>query len=487
MQFGLAAKRHLVVKLESPLMNCENHYPVLIVGGGIVGAGIFRDLSLHGVPSLLVEKKDFSSQTSQSSSKMLHGGIRYLENMDFALVWEALHEKNLWLKLAPHLCQEKSFYMPVYKDALRPLWMVRCGLMLYDFLSSYQNSPHQVLNKNKSLKSICLLNPKGLTGSGIYYDAVVDDAKLTLEVIYDGLVDESSQALNHVSLESVEIEGPIYKCHLKDSITGDMRVITTDELVFATGPFTDQLMKKLDIVNWSDKLLPSKGSHLWISKKDFPLENPVVLTPKDGRVIFVIPGEDKVLVGTTEVQVEGSYFDIKASHLEIDYLIHNLNEYFPDSKITKDSILSTFSGIRPLVKDDGGDKGKTAREHKLYQPRSNMYVMLGGKYTTFRVMASDVAREICSKNRIPYNSNKTKAPLRRPSAILPFDKNTFTKENVIKALQNEKVRTFDDLLVRRLGIPNSEHWSLEISMKDFFEDLRPILANHISVNDLKFD
>lgn len=467
------------MKLDSPLLNCENHYPVLIVGGGIVGAGIFRDLALHGVPTLLVEKKDFSSQTSQSSSKMLHGGIRYLENMDFALVWEALHEKNLWLKLAPHLCKEEAFYMPVYKDALRPLWMVRCGLMLYDFLSSYQNSPHQVLNKETSLKNIANLRSEGLTGSGIYYDAIVDDAKLTLEVIYDGLVEKNSQALNHVSLESVEIEGDLYKCHLKDSITGDMRVVTTDDLVFATGPFTDQLMKKLKVVDWEDKLLPSKGSHLWISKDSLPIDHPVVLTPKDGRVIFVIPQNDKVLVGTTEVQPEESFFDIDASHLEVDYLIHNLNEYFPSANLTKDCIISTFAGIRPLVKDDSGDKGKTAREHKLYQPRSNMYLMLGGKYTTFRVMASDVAREICSKHRIPYNSNKSKSPLRQHSAVLPFEKSTLTKENVLKALETEKVRTFDDLIVRRLGIPNIGHWDHEVSYSDFFNSIKSDMSNFI--------
>lgn len=475
-------KRLQEVKLNSPLLDAENHYPVLIVGGGIVGAGIFRDLSLHGVPSLLVEKKDFSSQTSQSSSKMLHGGIRYLENLDFELVFEALHEKNLWLKLAPHLCYEQPFYMPVYKDALRPLWMVKCGLFLYDFLSSFQNSPHQTKNKEKTLKDIKFLREKGLTGSGVYYDAVVDDAKLTLEVIYDGLRHKRSQALNHVSLESVELVGDLYKCHLKDGLTGDMRMISTDNLIFATGPFTDQLMAKLKIVNWAPKLLPSKGSHLWLSKESLPIEHPVVLTPKDGRVIFVIPRNGKVLVGTTEVQPEENFFDIDASPLETDYLIHNINEYFPDAKIQKEDILSTFAGIRPLVKADSGDKGKTAREHKLYQPRSNLYLMLGGKYTTFRVMASDVTREICSKYKVPYNSNKTKQPLRTPSAVFPFDASTFTKENVIKSLENELVRTFDDLLIRRLGIPSREHWDHEIAFDDFFRELEPHLKKNLGIS-----
>lgn len=472
-------KRLQEVKLNSPLLEAENHYPVLIVGGGIVGAGIFRDLSLHGVPTLLVEKKDFSSQTSQSSSKMLHGGIRYLENLDFALVFEALHEKNLWLKLAPHLCYEQAFYMPVYKDALRPLWMVKCGLFLYDFLSSFQNSPHQTNNKTKTLKDIKYLRENGLTGSGVYYDAIVDDAKLTLEVIYDGLTHKKSQALNHVGLESVEIEGDIYKCHLKDGLTGDMRMISTDNLVFATGPFTDQLMKKLDIVNWTPKLLPSKGSHLWLSKESLPIEHPVVLTPKDGRVIFVIPRNGKVLVGTTEVQPEENFFDIDSSPLETDYLIHNINEYFPEAKVAKKDILSTFAGIRPLIKADRGDKGSTAREHKLYQPRSNLYLMLGGKYTTFRNMASDVAREICCKYNVPYSSNKTKQPLKRPSAVMPFDPSTLTPQNVKKSLENELVRTFDDLLIRRLGVPSSEHWDHEIPFDDFFKELEPLLNKHL--------
>src|SRR5690554_4942044 len=127
-------------------------YDVVIIGGGIVGAGILRDAALHGLKTLLIDKKDFTSQTSQSSSKMLHGGIRYLETFDFALVWEALHEKNLWIKLAPHLCQEKAFLMPIYKDSLRPLWMLKVGLWLYDFLSSFQNTPHRMLNIEETLK-----------------------------------------------------------------------------------------------------------------------------------------------------------------------------------------------------------------------------------------------------------------------------------------------------------------------------------------------
>ena len=180
----------------SPLLTIPHKTKVLIVGGGIVGAGVFRDLSLHGIDSIIIDKKDFSSQTSQSSSKMLHGGIRYLENFDFSLVWEALHEKNLWLKTAPHLCRDSSFYLPAFKESKRPLWMLKIGLFLYDFLSGFQNSPHEILNKEKTIKNRPLLNSKNLKGSGLYYDGLMDDIKITLEVIYDGLKSPNARAMN---------------------------------------------------------------------------------------------------------------------------------------------------------------------------------------------------------------------------------------------------------------------------------------------------
>jgi glycerol-3-phosphate dehydrogenase len=157
-------------------------FKTVIVGGGIVGAGIFRDLVLNGVEALLLDAGDFSSQTSERSSKMLHGGIRYLENLDFPLIFEALHEKNLWLKLTPHLTREVPFYLPVYKDAKRPLWMIRIGLYLYDALSSFKNSPFSMKSKEETLKDIIGLNPEGLTGAGVYYDGIMD-AKITLEVM----------------------------------------------------------------------------------------------------------------------------------------------------------------------------------------------------------------------------------------------------------------------------------------------------------------
>ncbi|MDD0853140.1 glycerol-3-phosphate dehydrogenase/oxidase [Halobacteriovorax sp. GB3] len=437
--------------LEAPL-----HFNTIVIGGGIVGAGVFRDLSLQGQDVLLIDKNDFSSQTSMSSSKMLHGGIRYLENMDFALVWEALHEKNLWLKLAPHLCYEKKFYLPIYKDSLRPKWMLRVGLFLYDLLSSFQNSPHSMANTKETIEHFKTIKGDGLQGSGIYFDAIVDDAKLTLEVIYDGLEESGSMALNYTEYVKHEhLSENEIRVTLKDVETNEEREFFCEDIVFATGPFTDKVLKGNHNINWQDHLLPSKGSHLWIKKEDLNINDAIVLTPNDGRVIFVIPQKNMVLVGTTEVSIQDVAFNQKADQSEVDYLIENLNQYFPHAKVTRDSIISSFSGIRPLVKEDSStDRAKTARDHKYFQPRSNMHIIIGGKYTTFRIMAQDVSRIICTRHHRLYDEGKTLSPLRVKSTVLPFSLlEEITNDQIDQIIQKEHVKSVEDVIERRINNP----------------------------------
>ncbi|MDC0254633.1 FAD-dependent oxidoreductase [Bacteriovoracales bacterium] len=464
----------------SPLDELEDDYDTLIVGGGIVGAGIFRDLSLHGVKCLLIDKKDFTSQTSQSSSKMLHGGIRYLEKLNFDLVWEALHEKNLWLGLAPHLCYESPFYFPVFKGEERPLWMIKAGLSLYDFLSSYRNTPHKILSKKEALKAIPSLKEKGLRGAGVYYDAIVDDAKLTLEVIYDALKGHG-QAFNHVEMNGLDINsGEIL---LRDCLNQQKtKKIKTKDIVVAVGPFTDILMGK--ILDWEPILAPSKGSHLWLKPKSLPIKDPLLLKTHDERVFFVIPWPNAILVGTTETKVEGELFDLKASPEEIDYLLNNIKKYFPEINLGKEDIISTFSGVRPLIKgESNGELGEIKREHKVYQPRHNIHVIAGGKYTTFRTMGQEISRKIVLKNHLPYNSNLTKKELRQTSIYKPFQKKSPTPEEVFQIIKREKVRTFEDLLLRRLGFPTPEHWTWDTSFEDFFRPLYPELKKLLFFSD----
>lgn len=428
-------------------------FDVVIIGGGINGCGLFRDLALNNVSTLLIEKGDFASQTSQGSSKMLHGGIRYLENMDFALIQEALEEKNLWLKLAPHLCFEREFYIPLYNYSKYRPWMLGVGLLAYDFLSHFQNKPYGVLNAKETLEKIPSLDPKGLKGSGRYYDGVVDDAKLTLECLYDGLKENNGEALSYHEVTKCTRFETHYEVEYKNLRTGETTHVQAEYVVFTTGPFTDKLLPELG-VKWQNQLVPSKGIHLWIKPDAIKVAGSVVLNTKDNRVVFVIPQRDAILVGTTETKVTEDIFNIKAHDHEVEYLLDVLAQYFPEAHVTKSQIISTFAGVRPLVSEGSGENlGKVSRFHKVIRPDSRSYVLLGGKYTTFRRMAQDIAKEIVPRLGLSYNSNLTLNPLRQKSLMPTFgEKPKLTLDLVKRIIKEERVTTFEDLVHRRLSL-----------------------------------
>jgi glycerol-3-phosphate dehydrogenase len=436
-----------------------NEYDVAIIGGGIVGAGLLRDQSLNGVTSILIEQADFSSQTSAGSSKMLHGGIRYLENMDFALVFEALFEKNLWLKLAPHVTQEIPFYLPVYKESKWPLFFVNIGLFIYDLLSLFKNSPHKSFNKKNTLKKLKGLNATGLRGCGMYFDGIVDDSKLGLDCIKDALFDSNSEAINYTKVIKIESIENKYKLTLKDTLNSTVRMIIATHIQFATGPFTDLALKELGIP-WEPVLSLSKGTHLWLKKEALEIDQAMVLQTSDGRIIFVIPQRESILIGTTELPLDKKeeILNIKATDDEIIYLLDQINHYFPKVGITKKSILSTICAVRPLVKDGGSTNAKISRKHKIFNPQKNIHVLVGGKYTTFRRMAQDLNKLLFKELDRPYNKNLTKNIFRASSIVKnPFSK-PITCEDIDKIIETEFVRTKEDLIKRRLSLPSLEHY-----------------------------
>jgi glycerol-3-phosphate dehydrogenase len=434
-------------------------YEVVIVGGGINGCGLIRDLALNGVSTLLIEKGDYSSQTSQGSSKMLHGGIRYLENFDFALVQEALEEKNLWLKLTPHLCFERDFYLPLYNYSKYKPFMLKTGLFIYDFLSHFQNRPHAMLSPHETLLKIPSLDPKGLLGAGKYYDGVVDDAKLSLECLYDALLEPCAQALSYHEVTKTKKKNSGYEVSYRCLKSGKEETVFASFLVFTTGPFSDKLIPELGIP-WKPQLALSKGIHLWIKKDSLDAKGSVVLTTKDNRVIFVIPQRNSILVGTTETPVDSEMFNIQATEKEINYLLTILKQYFPHSSIQKSSIISTFAGVRPLVREEGSNEalGKVSRFHKIFRPDNRTYVLLGGKYTTFRRMTQELAHEIVPRLGHRYRPNLTLNPIRQKSIMPTFGQRPeLTIEIVKHIIDQEKVTTFDDLIRRRLSLLDEPH------------------------------
>jgi glycerol-3-phosphate dehydrogenase len=390
---------------------------------------------------------------------MLHGGIRYLENFDFGLVQEALEEKNLWLKLTPHLCFEREFYLPLYRYSKYAPWMLQAGLILYDFLSHFQNRPHAMLSAQETMKTLPAIDPKGLSGSGKYYDGVVDDAKLSLECLYDALIEPNVDALSYHEVNSTTQTADGYDVVIEDRRNPKRETVKATYVVFTTGPFTDQLLPKLGIP-WSPQLVPSKGIHLWLKEGSINVKGSVVLTTKDNRVVFVIPQRDAILVGTTETKVDQEIFNIKATQSDIDYLMMVLRQYFPNANLSDSSIISTFAGVRPLAKEEGSGHplGKVSRHHKIYRPTSNSYVMIGGKYTTFRKMTQELAREIVPRLGLRYKPNLTLNPLRQHSLMPTFgNKPVLTMDMIKKIIETEKVVTFEDLVSRRLSLLENPH------------------------------
>ncbi len=434
-------------------------YEVLIVGGGINGCGLIRDLALNGVKTLMTDKGDFSAQTSAGSSKMLHGGIRYLENYDFGLVQEALEEKNLWLKLTPHLCFERDFYLPLYNYSKYPPFMLKTGLFLYDFLSHFQNRPHDMLTPAETIEKIPSLDPKGLKGAGKYFDGIVDDAKLSLECLYDALLEPCAEALSYHEVTATKKVSDGYEVTYQSTIKPQSVTVKAKFVVFTTGPFTDKLLPKLGIP-WKPQLAPSKGIHLWLKEGSIEAKGSVVLTTKDNRVVFVIPQRHAILVGTTETPVDQDIFDIKATEKDVTYLLNVLQQYFPHAPLDASSIISTFAGVRPLVREENHDEslGKVSRFHKIFRPDQHTYVLLGGKYTTFRRMTQEIAQEIVPRLGRRYSPNLTLSPLRQKSLMPTFGKQpTLTLDMIKQIIATERVTTFDDLVKRRLSILEDPH------------------------------
>ena len=459
----------------------KNDWNCLIVGGGITGSAIFRDLCLHEIDTLIIDRGDFSSQTSQASSKMLHGGIRYLETMDFGLVYEALHEKNLWMKQSPHLVKERSFILPIYKNSGKSLPMIKLGLFLYDFLSEFTNTPHKILTKEEVLKLFPYLKKEGLEGAGLYYDCVMDDSKMALEVLYDSLDrKKDNKALNYVAISDISLQRDgSYKCLLTDTITKQTKQMTCKYLIFATGPFTDKILKDIPFIKWENKLRPTKGSHLYLRKDVLKIKHAVVLITRDKqneRIIFLIPQKEKTLVGTTEVHPQEDFFNPVISSEEEQYLLNQIRFYFPESNVSSSDIISHFSGIRPLVRTRGQRTStKTTRKHKIYQPRSTMFIIVGGKYTTFRVMAQDLVRSLFQHKGQAYRAHLSCLPLKKKSMVSSFENTHLSKEIIEDIIKNEFPRTLNDLILRRIGIR---------SYKESSSHIRDIIVTTPSINAL---
>lgn len=396
----------------------HEEFDLLIIGGGITGAGAARDAAMRGMKVALIEAKDFASGTSSRSSKLIHGGIRYLENMEFKLVFEALSERARLFSMVPHLVHPLRFMLPLYKDSRVGMSKMGLGMWLYDALSLFQAPElHERLDAKASLQRMPILKNADLKGSYVYSDAYMDDDRLVYETL------RSANEFGAVCLNYAKAQSPIF---LEDGSLGGVEVcdnldgkkihIKAKHTISSVGPWTDELGAQF-FKNWKKILRPTKGIHITLSKQRLPLSSAVVMAAeKSNRIVFGIPRHEMVIVGTTDTDYQESPDEVVANVGDVQYLLHILGQYFPGARIQSEDIIATYAGVRPLVNDGATTEGKTSREHMiLSHPRGGLTFVAGGKYTTYRLMAQQTINHVLQhfpiEERVKFPEAATDAPL----------------------------------------------------------------------------
>ena len=368
---------------------------IVVIGGGITGAGIARDAARRGLRVALFEQNDIAYGTSSRSSKLIHGGLRYLESYEFSLVFESVSERRVVQDLAPHLVNPLAFLFPVYQGARKSLRMINAGMWLYDGLALFRSPKrHKTLKPREVSNQEPLLKQEGLQGAPVYYDCSTDDARLTLETVIDA-IQNGATAVNWARVDAFtkNEQGRVSGVVVRSVRDGSLREVKAQAVINATGPWTDEVLA-LSGPRASKMLRPTKGIHIVVKRDRLPVEHAVVLFhPTDERVLFALPWGERTYVGTTDTDYEGTPGQEYATLEDVDYLIAAANHYFPNSPIARKDVISTWAGLRPLIQPeaDVGDmsESQVSREHQIHIGEDGLITIAGGKLTTYRKMAKE--------------------------------------------------------------------------------------------------
>ena len=457
------------------LMDIESKWDLVVIGGGITGAGILLEASKRGVKTILVEQKDFGWGTSSRSSKLVHGGLRYLKQGRIDLTYASVKEREYLVKDAEGLVEYLPFIMPVYsaKDKL----MMMAGLAAYSFMAGKKQ--HRYYNAEELIKIIPDIKTTGLIGGFQFLDAKVDDARLTLRAIFEA-ASYGGLALNYTRAKKIKrnSEGMITGLTIEDIENGKSKLINTKAIINATGVWTEGL----DSAPFQKAhIRPLRGSHIVFPYKLFPIKNAISFVhPDDRRPVFLIPWEGVTIYGTTDIDHSTNLMEEPHMSLEeFNYLIKGLNAYFPNIKIASSDCISTFSGIRPVLSKGGKDPSKESRDDIVFEDKG-LVTITGGKLTIFRKLAHDA--------------------LKAAKRYLPEMKDVSKKINIFKATDTdnivEKYTKFDNeklkILSGRYGeaakiiIKNSneENPSYILGTKTLWAEL-PYAAKHEKIRHLE--
>ncbi|WP_112179223.1 glycerol-3-phosphate dehydrogenase/oxidase [Paraliobacillus zengyii] len=380
----------------------ETELDILVIGGGITGAGIALDATIRGLSTGLVEMQDFAAGTSSRSTKLVHGGLRYLKQFEFKIVAEVGKERAIVYENAPHVTSPEWMLLPIIQGGTFGKASTSLGLKVYDFLAGVKRSERRkMLSKKETMKREPLLGEKKLKGGGVYVEYKTDDARLTLEVLKEAVF-RGTQAINYTKAESLIYEnGKVVGAKVKDLVSGDVYDIHAKKVINAAGPWVDELREK-DHSKKGKYLHLTKGVHIVIDQTRFPLKQAVYFdTEDDGRMMFAIPRAGKTYVGTTDTHY---LEDVASPHMtekDMDYIIDATNYMFPSVKLNREDVESSWSGLRPLIHEEGKSASEISRKDEIFESDSGLLSIAGGKLTGYRKMAErivDIAgRELGNK------------------------------------------------------------------------------------------
>lgn len=443
----------------------EECFDILVIGGGVTGAGIAQDAAHRGLRTALVEKRDFAAGTTHASTKLLHGGLRYLEQGEFKLMYEALHERNRLTQLAPHVAEWLPFLIPIYDRGWKSI-RIGIGLWLYDLLAGFpKGHTHRRVSREEALRLAPHLKEKNLAGAFLYYDGRTDDSRLTMEVLKSGL-DAGAAVANYCKVVALQKKGDkVTGALVRDEISGEEFAIKAKAVINATGVWTDQVIS-LDEKIMGSRLRPSKGVHLLVPKDRLPVEA-ALLAPSptgDGRFIFVVPWQGAVLLGTTDTPFTDDLDRVEHDGSDIRYVLDAANALFPTAQLRESDVLNAIAGLRPLVKADASSTAALARVHKIWISVGGMISIAGGKLTTYRTMAAeavDVALKRLGQGPIPSKTGELPLGVGRKEALADLVRQypdlaepiipglPHTKAEVAYAAREEMAVFPEDVLQRR--------------------------------------
>jgi glycerol-3-phosphate dehydrogenase len=463
----------------------KNLYDILVVGGGATGLGIAVDAATRGLSVLLVEQYDFAKATSSRSTKLVHGGVRYLAQGDVQLVIHALHERGRMRRNVPHLVKDMRFIIGGYRWWEKPFYSI--GLTLYDILAGRLGLGRSLpLSRSRVVKEIPALKQRDLKGGIVYHDGQFDDARMAVTLAQTA-IDYGAVCINYMKVSNLlkDSDGKIKGAILNDQITGETYSVEAKAVINATGVFVDEIMKMVE-PEVGKKVRPSQGVHLVVDSKFLGGDSALMIPKtKDGRVLFGVPWHGKVVLGTTDTPLNEASPEPRALDEEIDFILEQAGEYL-ETKPTRKDVLSVFAGLRPLAAPNKSDSKKTkeiSRSHKIYKsPCGRLITITGGKWTTYREMAEEavnlaiknatlLCKSCITKNLKQHgfmeNADRSvwdyvygsdiqyikKLIEEDASNAELLDENfTFTKAHVVWAVREEMAITVEDVLARRVRL-----------------------------------